>query len=321
MKTEGDGILCYCNEVKFEDIAAVIRKKPGIKFDELQKITNAGTSCTACILNLEDLFIDKTSSFPQKNKSFFINKIFKNDLKQTIYKFIDYISPSLPIVLNNYFPILNYKNLEVFIWLANFPSLYKNDEGLVNHDVTLLLYNSRGSLVWKKKYLLKKNIDIKIKIPTDLLRNITKKELEYGWLHVKKIGNKTGFRGTTRPQIQYLTNNASCAVHGQDVRFNNGGSHSLVYNPNSERQFLSFFNIGSKNLSINLTLLKQDGSTKNLDKIDIKSLNSLFYELELDKMSIKEFEPIIISWKGVGIYKCHVMIVDKFLTRFSLDHQ
>ena len=321
MKSEEKDILCYCNNVKYKDISEIIKKRPGIKFDELQRITNAGIVCTACILNLEDEFINKTSFVPQKNRNFIIKKIFKKNLKQTLYKIIDYISPSIPIIINNYFPILNYKNLEIFIWLANFPNLYKNDVGLVDHNIILSLYNARGNIVWKKKCLLKINHDLNIKIPTDLLKDKTKKELDHGWLHVKKTGDKTGFRGTTRPQIQYLTDNASCAVHGQDVKFNKGGSHSLVYNPNSERQFLSFFNLGSKNLPISLTLLKKDGSIINIDKINLKSQNSLIYELELEKNCVKEFEPIVISWYGIGIYKCHVMITDKSLTRFSLDHQ
>jgi bacterioferritin-associated ferredoxin len=322
MEAENKNTLCYCNDVKYQDIENIIKKKPGIKFDELQKITNAGTSCTACILNLEDEFIKKTSSLPKKNKNFVINKFLKKNFKQIIYKIIDYFSPSLPIVINNYFPILNSKNLEIFIWLANYSNLYKNSdsEGLVDHNIIMLLYNSEGNLLWKKKFFLKRNSDLNIKIPTDLLKNEYRKKIEYGWLHIKKFGKKSGLRGTTRPQIQYLTSNASCAVHGQDIKLNNGGSYALVYNPNSDRQFLNFLNLGSKNLSINLTLLKKDGSIKDFNKINLKSLNSVFYELELDKMDIKEFEPIIISWQCVGVYKCHVIITDKLLTRFSLDH-
>jgi bacterioferritin-associated ferredoxin len=321
MNINSEEILCYCNDVKVNYIRKIIEEKPDISFNDLQDISNAGKNCTACILDLEDVFINRTASENLKDKNFLKKKFFKNGLKKTIYNFIDFISPSIPIVINNFFPVLFCRNLENFIWVANFSNLYEFDKNLVEHDIILFFYNTHGKLIWKKKFFLKKKTDLKIKIPTHLLKSQNDKEIEHGWLHLKKKAKKKGYLGTTRPQIQYITNLACCAVHGQDIKEIYGGSHSFVYNNNSERQFLSFFNIGSKATNLEIMLLKKEGAILNLFKISLDSLNSFLYEIKLEHLGINKFETINIRWSGLGMYKCHVIITDMNLSRFSVDHQ
>jgi len=321
MEKKNDEIICYCNNVRVNDILKIISNKPDISFEDFQKLSNAGMSCTACILNLEDEFVSHTSNFTIQKKFFFKKNILNLSVKQLIYKFIDTLSPAIPIVIKNYFPIIYCKSLDIYIWVSNFSNLYKNNEGLVQHKIYVNFYNSLGKLIWKKFYLLEKNKEIRIKIPTDLLKTDSGMEVEHGWVSLTKAAKKSGYRGTTRPQIQFVSENASCAVHGQDIKPINGGSHSFVYNPDAERQFLSFFNIGKNKLELEINVLKKDGSVLKLDNISLNSLNSKLFEIKLDNLTINKFDSVLINWLGTGEYKCHVIIADKELKRFSIDHQ
>ena len=182
-------------------------------------------------------------------------------------------------------------------------------------------YNSYGKSIWNKKFILEKNKEIKVKIPTDLLKEDLNKEIIHGWVKLSKIAKKSGYRGTTRPQIQFVTNTASCTVHGQNVQMIKGGSHSFVLNSQSERQFLSFFNTSKKKINIELNLLQKNGDMSKLNTISLDSLSSTLYEVKLESMNIKRFESLTIIWSGSGSYKCHAIITDKQLERFSVDHQ
>ena len=58
-----------------------------------------------------------------------------------------------------------------------------------------------------------------------------------------------------------------------------------------------------------------------LNTIPLDSLSSTLYEVKLESMNIKRFESLTIIWSGSGSYKCHAIITDKQLERFSMDHQ
>lgn len=314
-------IICYCNNVKVIDIKKIIERNPRIRFEEFQKNLNAGTTCTACILNLEDEFVKYTSLIVKRENYITSKNFFEGGLKQLLYKLIDFISPSIPIVLINYFPILFCKNLEIFIWIANYSNLYKLDKNIVEHDIKIDFYSACGKLIWNKILLLEKNNEIKLKIPTELLKEDYDKEIIHGWIKLTKIAKKSGYRGTTRPQIQFVTNVASCAVHGQNVKKTSGGSHSFVLNFSSERQFLSFFNLGLNKINIEISLLKKNGTINKLNTISLDCYESILYEVKLESTNIKRLDIATILWTGEGIYKCHAIITDKNLTRFSIDHQ
>ena len=318
---DNNELICYCNNVKKSEVKKLIDSEPGIEFEELQKNLKAGTTCTACVLNLEDEFVKHTTTSIDRNNFKVLKNFFDGGIKQSLYRFIDFFSPSIPIVLKNYFPILLCKDLEIFIWVANYSNLYKSDKDIVDHVIKINFYNSYGKSIWNKKFILEKNKEIKVKIPTDLLKEDLNKEIIHGWVKLSKIAKKSGYRGTTRPQIQFVTNTASCTVHGQNVQMIKGGSHSFVLNSQSERQFLSFFNKSKKKINIELNLLQKNGDMSKLNTISLDSLSSTLYEVKLESMNIKRFESLTIIWSGSGSYKCHAIITDKQLERFSVDHQ
>ncbi len=313
-----DEIICYCNNINYSKISSILETNPNIDFEKFQNISSAGTSCSACLPKLENIFVEKSSQTNNINSSIIAPKIV--GFKKKIYSFLDNLFPNVPVKLMNYFPIIYRDNLKINVWISNFGNLYKDQKNIVEHKISLNFFNSLGKNIWNKNFLVKKNENQIIEIPIYLLNKSEDEMLGSGWLKVEKTSLSPGFRGTTRPQIQILTKNSSCAVHGQNIKIKDGGFHSYVNNPKSERQFISFFNIGKKKVNIKLSYLNRDNKFEIFNSLNIDPLNSKIFEVKLANKGFLEFDPINIKWEGVGLYKAHIFITDKNLERISIDH-
>lgn len=317
-KESNDQIICYCNNIKHSVINKILVQNPNIDFEKFQNISNAGTSCSACLPKLENIFVEKSNKSQNFNYSTTSTKI--TGLKSSIYSFLDKILPNLSVKLINYFPVIFKENIQTKVWISNFGNLYKDQKNIVEHKIRINFYNSIGNIIWSHNCIVNKNENKIIDIPTKLLGKSKDSLWSSGWLRVEKKSLSSGYRGTTRPQIQIISNNSTCSVHGQNIKLNNGGFYSYINNPNSERQLLSFFNIGNKKINIKLDYLNQENELINFSHISLDSLHSKIIEVKLEDKGFKEFEPINIKWSGIGHYKAHIYITDKKIERMSLDH-
>jgi bacterioferritin-associated ferredoxin len=313
-----NNLICHCNNVSYQAVDKILKSNPSINFETFQKESGAGTSCTACLPKLENEFINKSNL---NNFPILVKKSYDRlGLKKKLYNFFDSILPKVSFEIKNYFPIIYNHNIKIKIWISNYANLYQDDNKIVNHKLKFTLYNSIGQIVWKKNYFLKKNDNLIIDIPNELINQSSSDQLSSGWICLGKKSETPGFKGTTRPQIQILTDKSSCAVHGQNIHVRNGGSHSYVYNPKYERQFLSFFNIGKNKINLYLSYLNKDDKFVYLINFNLEPLNSKIIEIDLANANFNEFDPVIIRWEGKGLYKTHVFISDKNLERLSIDH-
>jgi bacterioferritin-associated ferredoxin len=317
-KESNDKIICYCNNIKYSEINKILVKNPNIDFEKFQNLSNAGTSCSACLPRLENIFVEKSNKNQNFNYSTMTPKI--AGLKSSIYSFLDKMLPNFPVKLINYFPIIFKENIQTKVWVSNFGNLYKDQKNIVEHKIKINFFNSIGNIIWNYSCIVNKNENKIIDIPTELLKKLKDDPWSNGWLRVEKKSLSSGYKGTTRPQIQIISNKSSCSVHGQNIKINNGGFYSYVNNPKSEKQLLSFFNIGKKKINIKLDYLSQENEFINFDHISLNSLNSKIIEVKLDDKGFKEFDPINIKWSGIGHYKAHIYITDKKIERMSLDH-
>lgn len=317
-KESNDEIICYCNNINYSTITDILAKNPNIDFEKFQNISNAGTSCTACLPKLENIFVKKSNKKQSSNSLIITSKMV--GLKKSIYFLLDRMLPKLPVKLLNYFPIIYKENIQIKVWISNFGNLYKDQKNIVEHKIKMNFFNSTGNIIWKNNFTVKKNENKIIDIPNKLLEESENNSLSSGWLCVEKKSLSSGYKGTTRPQIQIITNNSSCAVHGQNIQVKDGGFHSYVNNPKAERQFLSFFNIGKNRANIKLSYLNQENEYISFGHLSLNSLNSKIIEVKLNDKGFKEFDPINIKWSGAGLYKAHIFITDKNLERISLDH-
>jgi len=319
--------ICHCLELSKNQAIDFLKKNSQVTFEEFQNSTKAGTKCSACLLQVEDLYIRESSNKTVNSKRVVLPNQQPINLKQKFYNLIDKISPNIPWRLQNVFPILINENVENIVWFANYSKLYSKEERVSSYKIYFDFYNSNGKKIWSKIKNLDENELFQEKIPTEMILeeekkiNNTKKNITIGWLSVLKIAKKFGNRGTSRPQIQFKTSLSSSAVHGQAASYNEGGHFTGVNNPNGDRQFITFINAGSK--SVNLELystsnpMQSDNNSSVTKKIFLKSKSCFIYEIpQTDDFG----KPFRISWRGNGHYKAHALISNHDISRVSLDH-
>ena len=319
--------ICYCLELRKKDLLNALGAKSG-SFEDFLNKTNAGTKCTACMLDLENFYIKNSSQSYNNNKNFSVKnnlKVFKN-LKQKLYKFIDAFSPLVAQNRDNVFPVLYRESLKEIIWFSNYPNFFEKKDPEIDFVVKMKFYNKFGKEIWRIVKDLKSSQSWQQEIPTHLLKegNKSKYELQLGLLVVYVKAKNFGIRGTTRPQVQILTSKASSAVHGQAAnKFKNKGGIISIYKPEIEDQFLSFIN--PSNIKTDLTInrlydpLDNHANIEIEKKVHIPPFGTYLHNITRTE-NIKSGGYFNIDWFANGVLKAHFFVCSKSFDRISIDH-
>ena len=324
-----DKIICTCANLSEKKISDYFESKNNnvTSFNQFLNETKAGTYCTACRLDLETIFI----KYNIRDTSFQNIKINKNlSMKKKFYNIIDKIFPKLTLKNKNFFPILHIKNIDFKqeIWITNMEIISEKLKSKIKIDdveVTINLFNSIGKKIWTIKDIVKVNSRGIFKIPSDKILS-KEKNISIGWIEVLRNFKVNCSKGTTRPQIMIYSNDSSCAVHGQDVGYTNGNSHSSIFRPNVDFQILSFINPSNKIVQLSLdhpSLIDNNIENKNSNslKIQLPAKGSIIHIINEDeRFKLFDGKYFTISWKGSGKYKSHVYCMSKNFRFVSLDH-
>lgn len=327
--SDQDKIICSCANLSEKKINNYFESKNNKvpSFKQFLNETKAGTYCTACRLDLETIFIKKNIG----DANFQNIELSKNlSIKKNFYNIIDKIFPKLTLRNQNFFPILYIKN-KVFdqaIWITNMEIIserLKSKIKIGDVEVTINLFNSIGKKVWTTIDIVKVNSRGIFKIPSDKILE-REKDISIGWIEVLRKFKINCSKGTTRPQIMVYSENSNCSVHGQDVGYIDGSSHSSIFRPNIDIQILSFINPSNKIVKIII-----EPPVEINEKFENKNSNSLKIQLpakgsrvhvinEDERFKFLDGKYFTISWKGSGKYKSHVYCVSKNFRFVSLDH-
>ncbi len=322
-----DRIVCTCANLTEAQIKNYFKNNNKYRsFEEFLNDSKAGTYCTACRLDLETIFI-KNNLTDQKFDN--VNYSNEKSIKNRIYESVDKIFPKITLKNQNYFPILNFKgkSLRQEIWITNMEVIsekLKNEIKINDVQVFIYLYNQSGKKVWQTHDVVKVNKRVIIEIPSEKINN--DQDLSIGYIEVVRKFKINCSKGTTRPQIMVFSKNSHCAVHGQDVQFTNGSSHSSIYRPNIDIQILSFINPSDDDVEIILgapLAIDEENHNHNLKslKINIPPRGSIAHIINHDKrFKFLEDKYFSIDWKGVGRYKSHIYCMSKNFGFISLDH-
>ena len=331
-------IICYCLELRKKDLLNALGTKPG-SFENFLNKTNAGTKCTACMLDLENFYIKNSSQLYNNDKNFSVKnnlKVFEN-LKKKLYKFIDVFSPLITHNRTNVFPVLyreslkDRESLKEIIWFSNYPNFFEKKDPEIDFVVKMKFYNKFGKEIWRMVKDLKSSQSWRQEIPTHLLKegDKSKYELQLGLLIVSVKAKNFGIRGTTRPQVQILTSKASSAVHGQaanKIKHKHEGGIISIYKPETEDQFISFIN--PLNIKTDLTInrlydpLDNHVNIKIQKKVHIPPFGTYLHNITCAEniKPIKSGRYFNINWFANGGLKAHLFICSKNFDRISVDH-
>ena len=329
---DGSLIVCRCNEFQLSEMHRTLSENPNLSFDRFLRTGKLADRCTACLLDLEYLYIqlprDGFSAPATGQAKSNENKL---PIRRKIYQFIDRLSPQRAIRLPNHVPVLLGENIQQWLWMANHQIDYEASHDVPDFDVELKIHDGDGNEVWGETRPLVAGSEWREEL-TQHARHAPAghqgrgDELSVCWLEVTRRARTDGVRGTTRPQIEIVTPQSSCAVHGQAAGFNHGAQFDLNHCPEEDRVFVSIINIANEPLRIEFQypidpLRRLDLPVRAVETV-IPPKGVKLHEIVLGKEEQEAFRNRLFrfSWHGYGEYKAHVFVASTQLDRFSIDH-
>jgi bacterioferritin-associated ferredoxin len=242
-----DSIACACTGLTVNQVRGLMAEKPGLDFDKLQDETGAGRKCTACLLDLELLYVDLSqraahpalkkadaAAVPDQPKS----------LKRRLYDLLDAIPILVPVHEPNFMPLIHGPGISSRLWLANFSLLYKGSPTPPDFAVNIRVRDSRGRVVLSEQRRLDTQTEIRLDASNVLPASesgetYSQRGISFGSIEVDRIADAPGVRGTTRPQVEFISPGSFSSLHTQGLGKTMNRRFSCYYRPDVERVFFT----------------------------------------------------------------------------------
>jgi len=332
--TDESQMICGCFDFTIADIHRTLDENPDLKFQEFLDYANIGNKCTACLLDLEYHFVDhgkhkhaapKSSSRKAKHKS-----VPQKSLKQSLYGFLDALSPDVAYPFDNPMPVLYGPGIEQWVQIVNLSMLFEKKVYAPDLDISLTLRDGSGQVVYTANEILKADGQLRASLSAALARaNPLEKDQDIGigWVAVERRGKTPGVRGTTRPQVEIITPSGSCAVHSQAESPPASYGFSALCRPRDERLFISFINTRKRPLTVKLSYPffmspESEDSFSQEETLMLRPYSVTLHEFNLDRFMNTPHENALMGlrWVTDGPFKAHIFCATKSLDRFSIDH-
>lgn len=324
--------VCTCFDFSLGQMRSMLAKNPTMSFDSFLADSNAGTKCTACLLDLEYYFVHLPRKSSGKIATKQISGHSSEPLRRKVYRWIDKLSPRRAIPLKDHVPIIAGPDIEQWAWVANYGILYAKDGGVPDFDIKLRLFDASGQLAHQQDVTLPLGQEWHGELAQYLPKPASGPEsgdhpdLSIGWLEITRLAQSDGVRGTTRPQIEIVTSKSSCAVHGQSAGIITGNEFDMICLPKDDRVFVSLINPGTVPVEITMKYpfdpLEQIKTSPRTKLVTLPPRGAVLHEVVLTDDEKQAFSERLFNfaWSGTGFYKAHVIIASTQLDRFSIDH-
>ncbi len=243
---DGD-IACSCVGLTVGDVRRVMAESGQIDFDRLQDITNAGRKCTACLLDLELLFVDSSRHAARPGPGAASERESGHDqvrtLKQRLYGILDSLPVFVPFHEPNFMPLLHGPGISTRLWLANYSLLYGADLP-PEFTVRIRVRDGAGNIVRAEERRLAPQSELRFEasrfLPAaDDVTPYGRFGISAGSLEVDRIAGRPGVRGTTRPQVEFVSPGGSSTLHTQGLGKTMNRRFTCYHRPDVERIFFT----------------------------------------------------------------------------------
>ncbi|MBT5414125.1 MAG: (2Fe-2S)-binding protein [Rhodospirillaceae bacterium] len=322
-----DPVVCTCVDLTEGQLRAEIAENPALGFDDILQRTGAGTTCTACLLDLEYIF-----SRAERGPAAGVHgrgggakaEAAHLGVKQSLYALIDGLAPKVPYRLVNTLPVLALPGLRQFVCVANDSLLYRGAESAPPTRVELRVRDANGILRHRASHRVESGDGLRVEVgrfvtphdPTDPARPAI------GSVEILRRAAHPGIRGTTRPQIVIEAKAGCCAVHGQAAHVTAAPYwFTFLHRPAEERCFVSVVNVSGGTLRGRVRYpLGIEGRTPEDHPIEVPANGAHLHELHFDPESVQSDRPISLNIHFDGLHKAHFLCASPSLDRFSIDH-
>jgi len=327
--SDEENIICGCTSLSLAALRSRIAKNPSLTFEQLTAETGAGTKCTACLLDLEYHFVEAQrapGAGPIVNGDDDKSADTALSLKQRVYRWLDRNSPMVPYPFTNTVPVVYGDGIEQWVWITNRSMLFEGNRCAPNMHIELILRSPNGKIVHVEKKDVVSETSWRYEVGAQLAKAcppLQPGELGCGSVEIRRSGLSAGIRGTTRPQIEIVTQKAACAVHSQAM--SGPGPHwfGCLYRPQYERMFFGMLNGVNRPQKV---VIRYPMGIPGVDPVAhverLPANGCVLHELKLPKDVATTLgdKAVTVTWLGESFHKLWAICATPNLDRFSIDH-
>lgn len=313
-----DEVLCACIGMGRKEAIGRLAAAPEQSFDAFLAATGAGQVCTACVLDLEYLFITaprpESASVQARDVP-----VAKTSLKQRVYRQLDRFSPLTPNNRTNWMPVLYGQGIQQYLWLSNHPLLFEAGSGETGFRISYTVRDSAGRVVLRGNDALDVGGMMRVCLTQWLPAS---DHVMLGSIAVDRLAKRPGVRGTTRPQVEVVTRSGAASLHFQAPNRGYRSSVSFWSKPDSERTFFTAINCSKQPLKVRLSyaLAETEGAVLTNEEYLLSGYECRLIEAAPPAIGDAAGALITANLWTSGYGKLHLMIADPDLSRLSLDH-
>lgn len=324
--TERQELLCGCSNITVQQFYDFIAANPK-DFDEILRETNAGQTCTACLLDLEYHYVRAFEKRPRSdrgNSGLEKKRPESISLKRRIYNFIDALSPLIPLKLPQVTPVLYGAGVEEWLCVCNDSLMYEGDISAPPFRLDIVLRDSEGRVVDQRREIVDPGEKLRLNLSAPLARadSSTDGGLKLGWMDLMRRGERPGVRGTTRPQFEIVSSAGVCAVHTQAATERSQAGLTLRLRSGEDRHFLTVVNPERKPLAFRLSVATKGLSEPIVMSMQVPPLGTRLIEVPVPPVEPADRLGLLadVTWTTDRMNKVYVLCATPNLDRFSVDH-
>lgn len=308
-ENSGQEIVCGC----FSLTRSVLEKAAaGSNFEQFLEETRAGSRCTACLLDVEYLFVNAPKN-PAALVGAKITRGEQRSLKQRLYDVLDRIAPQIPFRLTNTVPLLSGGGVVERIWLVNQPMVFGKKVGVPPHRFQLTVRDGEGKVIGRERHDVSCGESKAIAFPELPARD--GQELSIGSVEISRWGLSPGVRGTTRPHFEVEAARSNTTLHIQGAAPDPEAWLTIIHSPAETRILFTAVNVASRPLVLEFDFAEEPSAPMH---VEVPPFGARL--IEPMAKHAKPGQPLTYHYRGRGRGKVHVAAASPTLDRIALDH-
>lgn len=315
-------IICGCFGLSRGDIEDYIAARPDVSFDRLLAETNAGGKCTACMLDLEYIYVAAPRAEAVTGPS--VNRVADEgpvSLRRRLFGLLDRIPPAMAFNTANWMPILAAPGIDVWLWFTNHHLLYEDSDDVVPFRVRYRVRDSEGRVRHEGRQLVGCDDMFRVNLSQYLEPGGANGLPAVGSVEVDRVAMRPGVRGTTRPQMEIITAKAACSLHSQAPGRDLYKHFSFPYRPDEERLVFSVINCGTRPFAMNFAYPLSEDIEPVRDRVAPPPYGVRLYEVRLpEDAPARNGRLSLMRLKGEGFGRIHLFCATPGFERISIDH-
>lgn len=305
--TAAQEIICGCFSLTRGDLE---KAATGSNFEQFLEETRAGSRCTACLLDVEYLFVnapkDRASTGGHHTR-----RQERRPLKRRLYDVLDRIAPQIPFRLTNTIPLLSGRGIVERLWLVNQPMVFGKKIGVPPHRFMLTIRDGEGRVTGRQRHDIHCGESKAITFPGEP----SSEALSVGSVEVSRWGLSPGVRGTTRPHFEVEAARSNTTLHIQGAAPDPEAWLTTIYSPGETRILFTAVNVASRPLLLEFDFAEETSAST---RVEVPPFGARV--IEPSAKHAKPGQPLTYRYRGRGRGKIHVVAASPALDRIALDH-